>query len=76
MQVPQGVMVWDIVTEGEEIRAPEVASHGHHLRILQQSSQVECSSVVLQEEENARTNEQMGAIEFPDYAEELAEEIN
>jgi len=33
---------------------------------------VECSSVVFQEEENARTNQQkIEAIEFPDHAEKL-----
>jgi len=37
---------------------------------------VECSSVVFQEEENAHTEEQkMEAIEFPDNADELHEEI-
>jgi transposase InsO family protein len=36
---------------------------------------VECSSVVFQEEENAHTEEQMEAIEFPDNANELHDEI-
>ena len=53
----------------------EVASRGHHLRTLQQSSQVECSSVVYQEEENVHTEEQMDVIEIPDNAEGLNDEI-
>jgi len=36
---------------------------------------VECSSVVFQEEENAHTEEQTEAIEFPDNADGLHDEI-